>query len=344
MPRAIRAGQVRTAGVRPGGIGSGRRVAGASTGLAVATGAASARRRGAVDVAGTTHGGCGRSTTAGRSSRVRIGDRGTAAVGGAGMTTLVASSPPPTSSVLSSLTVGRRSGSTASARCRMPARRAGTPARSCSPRRMRSKTTASGPVPNGGRPVAANATVAAQPCTSVAGDGDAPSIVSRRQITRCSDDQSGRREPGLVDGSGQAEVDEDRPTVGEHNIARLDVAVDHSHRVHAPKGLGQTGGQPAEGREAKRPMVGDGPVERRAAHIAGDDVRRIAVDVGVENLRDSWPADPGQRRDLPAEPVRPSCPPTSQGRSALTATSSPLGATARCTTPIPPSPIRSTRR
>ena len=39
----------------------------------------------------------------------------------------------------------------------------------------------------------------------------------------------------LVDGSGQAEVDEDRPTVGEHNIARLDVAVDHSHRVHAPR-------------------------------------------------------------------------------------------------------------
>ena len=78
--------------------------------------------------------------------------------------------------------------------------------------------------------------------------------------------------------------------------------MNHSHRVHAPEGLGQTGGQSTEGREAKRAMVGDGPVERRAAHIAGDDVWRIAVDVGVENLRDSWPAHPGQRRDLPAEP------------------------------------------
>ena len=54
----------------------------------------------------------------------------------------------------------------------------GTPSRSGAPRRTRSRTTSSGPRPNGGRPVAAYVIVAAQPHQSAASRTAAPSMSS----------------------------------------------------------------------------------------------------------------------------------------------------------------------
>ena len=49
-------------------------------------------------------------------------------------------------------------------------------------------------------------------------------------------------------------------------------------------------------------MVSYRPVERRATHIASDDIWRIALDVGVQDLRNARSPDPRQRCDLSAEP------------------------------------------
>ncbi len=69
---------------------------------------------------------------------------------------------------------GRSSGSGDNAS--RSSRRTGSsmPDRSCSPRRTRSMIAIAGPLPYGGRPVAANTTVAAQACTSEAGVASSP--------------------------------------------------------------------------------------------------------------------------------------------------------------------------
>ena len=73
---------------------------------------------------------------------------------------------------------GRRCGSAESAAASTGASRGSTPARSGRPCRTRSSTTSSGPVPNGDRPDAANASVEPQPHQSVAGVTGHPATTS----------------------------------------------------------------------------------------------------------------------------------------------------------------------
>jgi hypothetical protein len=73
---------------------------------------------------------------------------------------------------------GRSPGSGARQRRTSGSNAGGTADRSCSPRRTRSMMAIAGPVPNGGRPLAANTTVAAQECTSEAVVASSPYRIS----------------------------------------------------------------------------------------------------------------------------------------------------------------------
>ncbi len=88
--------------------------------------------------------------------------------GAARATGIVKSSRGPRRDASTAAVSGRSSGSGARHERTSGSRSTGTPDRSCSPRRTRSMIAIAGPVPNGGRPVAANTTVAAQECTSEA--------------------------------------------------------------------------------------------------------------------------------------------------------------------------------
>ncbi|WNB87654.1 hypothetical protein [Cellulomonas sp. ATA003] len=86
--------------------------------------------------------------------------------GAAGTATAAASRPAVTSSG-----AHRRPGSGARAARSGSATPSARPARSTSPALVRAITASQGRVPNGARPVAANASTAAHPHQSVAGDG-----------------------------------------------------------------------------------------------------------------------------------------------------------------------------
>ena len=73
-----------------------------------------------------------------------------------------------------SCTLGRSSGSGARHSRSSPASGSATPETSNSPRRTRSMIAIPGPLPYGGRPVAANTTVAAHACTSEATVASSP--------------------------------------------------------------------------------------------------------------------------------------------------------------------------
>jgi hypothetical protein len=121
------------------------------------------------------------------------------------------------------------------------------------------------------------------------------------EVTRGSDDQPGRCELGFVDCPGQPEVDEDRSCFGQDDIARLDVPVDDTCAVHAGQSLRKPGRQPAQRSRPQRPVVCDGPIDRGSAHVPGHDVRRVAIDIRVDDLRDPRPTDPSECIDLPPE-------------------------------------------
>ena len=116
-------------------------------------------------------------------------------------------------------------------------------------------------------------------------------------------DQPGLGQPGRVAGLGDAEVDHDRPVVGEHHVARLEVAVHHARRVDRAQGLGHAGGQPAQPLAGQRAAAAHHLVQRGPGHEPRDDVGVLAGDVGVEDLGDVRAADPAHGLDLASQPA-----------------------------------------
>ena len=109
-------------------------------------------------------------------------------------------------------------------------------------------------------------------------------------------------ELGVVGHPGQPEVDQDRGAALHQHVGRLDVAVQHPHRVHRRQALGQAGREPQQVVPLDRTVLDDVVVQREAGHVAGGDVRDRCPRVGVDDLGDPLAPDPAQRADLAREP------------------------------------------
>ncbi len=131
----------------------------------------------------------------------------------------------------------------------------------------------------------------------------------RREVLRGADDGRGlgHRHAGVTHGAGDAEVhDLDLAVARQHDVGRLDVAVDDAGSVRVLQGL-----EDAD-RHLQRPLrqqLATGVqklTERRAVHVLHDDVRdRHVVDVvlaRVVDRDDRGMVERGGRLGLPAEP------------------------------------------
>ena len=123
-----------------------------------------------------------------------------------------------------------------------------------------------------------------------------------REVAGRAHEHAGLGEPGGVGNLGYPEVDHDRLAIGDHDVARLEIAVHHASRVHRGQGQGQSRGQPGQLRASQRALLADHVLERLAAHIPGHDVRRIAGHVRVEHLGDERAAHPPHGLDLAGQP------------------------------------------
>src|SRR5450631_262669 len=142
------------------------------------------------------------------------------------------------------------------------------------------------------------------------GDGGAPGVdVGRLAAGLALDDLGGQvtggahEHPGLgelrrVAGMGDAEVDDDRVAVVQHDVARLQVAVHAPGRVHGHQRLGQPAGQPRKRPGRQRPVLAHHVVQGVARHVPGHDVGELAGHVRVEHLGDERAMDPAHRLDL----------------------------------------------
>ncbi len=158
-------------------------------------------------------------------------------------------------------------------------------------------------MPNGGLPVAANATVLPQECTSADEPLGWPSTIS------------GARYPGvpmnmpvwvILVASGACAMPKSISTgdAARHDhVPRLEVAVHHARGVHGRQALRQPPGEPLQRRAAQRPVVPDHLVERGTGHVAGDHVGHVAGHVGVDDLGHEGAAHPAHRLELPAQPA-----------------------------------------
>ena len=118
------------------------------------------------------------------------------------------------------------------------------------------------------------------------------------QVAGRPHDQPGLGQPGGVRGLGDAEVDDHRAVVGEHHVARLEVAVHHARGVDRGQRLGCAVGEPAQSRAGQRPAAAHHRLQRRPGHVPGDDVRELTGHIGVQHLRDERAVDPAHRLDL----------------------------------------------
>ncbi len=122
------------------------------------------------------------------------------------------------------------------------------------------------------------------------------------QVPRRAHDQAGLGQPGGVAGLRDAEVDHDGPVVGEHHVARLEVAVDHARRVDRGQRLGDPRRQPAQPQAGQRAAAAHHLVQGGPGHVPGDDVGVLAGDVRVEDLGDVRAADPAHGLHLAGQP------------------------------------------
>ena len=122
------------------------------------------------------------------------------------------------------------------------------------------------------------------------------------EIPRRAHHQTRLGQPGGITGLGDAEVDHDGAVVGEHHVARLQVAVHYARRVDRRQGLGHAVGQPAQALAGQRAAGAHHLVQRGPGHEARDNVRVFAGHVGVQDLGDVRAADPAHRLHLPGQP------------------------------------------
>ena len=123
------------------------------------------------------------------------------------------------------------------------------------------------------------------------------------QVAGRAHHQAGLGQPGGVAGLGDAEVDDDGPVVGEHHVARLQVAVHHARRVDRGQRLGHAVAEPAQPRAGQRAAGTHHLVQRGPGHEPRDDVGELAGDVGVEDFGDVRAADPAHGLDLASQPA-----------------------------------------
>ena len=123
------------------------------------------------------------------------------------------------------------------------------------------------------------------------------------QVAGGAHHQPGLGQPGGVAGLGDTEVDHDGPVVGEHHVARLQVAVHYARRVDRGQRLGHAVGEPAQPRTGQRPAGPHHLVQGGPGHEPRDDVGKLAGDVGVEDLGDVRAADPAHGLDLAGQPA-----------------------------------------
>src|SRR5690606_22258694 len=92
---------------------------------------------------------------------------------------------------------------------------------------------------------------------------------------------------GVVGHPGEAEVDEDGTAPLHDHVGGLDVAVEHTDRVHRLQGFGEAVGEPDQVVAGDRSLGLDVVVERETGDVAGGDVGDLAPRVGVEDLGDA---------------------------------------------------------
>ncbi len=90
-------------------------------------------------------------------------------------------------------------------------------------------------------------------------------------------DLAGGGERQTVLGAGDAEVDDARPARGEHDVGRLQVAVDQARGVDLAQGGGEGGGERADPVGAEGPVPAHGVVERGPGQELGGDPGPVAV-------------------------------------------------------------------
>jgi hypothetical protein len=101
---------------------------------------------------------------------------------------------------------------------------------------------------------------------------------------------------GLADGPGQAEVDQHRPAVAQHHVARLDVQVGQAAVVQVAEGGGQLHADQEHVDRMERPVGGQGVVEGPPLDVLEHQEGQELVEAGLEQPPDPWVGD--RPRDL----------------------------------------------
>ncbi len=134
------------------------------------------------------------------------------------------------------------------------------------------------------------------------GDFVARALLGGHEL-RGADEAATARQTGGIGGTGDAEVDDPRPVGAEEDVARLEVAVHHSRRVHGIQGAGDAGDQLERGHHRQRTVDVDGLVEGHSGHVRGGEPRLFALRVMVDHRHQVVPADLLSRLDLLLEPA-----------------------------------------
>lgn len=118
----------------------------------------------------------------------------------------------------------------------------------------------------------------------------AGALLGRHEL-RGADEAAAACEAGGLGCPGDAEVDDPRPVGGEQDVARLEVAVDHSRRVHRVQGAGDAGDELEGGGQGQRTVDVQGLVQGQPGYVCAGQPRLLAVRVVVEHRHEVVAAD-----------------------------------------------------
>ncbi len=112
----------------------------------------------------------------------------------------------------------------------------------------------------------------------------------------------GARQRCGVPGTGDAEVDEARPVLGEEHIAGLEIAVDYPGAVHRGQGLRHTCCQLDHDAQWQVPVTGHGLLQRGSGNVLGGQPRPLGVWISRHHCRGEHAMHAPGGLDLLAEP------------------------------------------
>ncbi len=104
-----------------------------------------------------------------------------------------------------------------------------------------------------------------------------------------------------LDGAGDAEVDDPGAVLGQQDVGRLEVAVDHARGVDRTQALRQPCRQGQDRTRRQRPVLVHRVRQRRAFNISRGQPRHRAVNICVDDRSREQSADLARDRDLPPE-------------------------------------------